>query len=46
MAEGIETATDRDALLRLGCNFGQGYLFGRPMSVGKLIETTSESEAA
>jgi EAL domain-containing protein (putative c-di-GMP-specific phosphodiesterase class I)/CheY-like chemotaxis protein len=46
VAEGIETETDRDALLRLGCNFGQGYLFGRPMSVGKLIETTSESEAA
>jgi len=46
VAEGIETETDRDALLRLGCNFGQGYLFGRPMSVGKLIEATSESEAA
>ena len=42
VAEGIETETDRDALIRLGCNFGQGYLFGRPMSVGKLIERTSE----
>jgi EAL domain-containing protein (putative c-di-GMP-specific phosphodiesterase class I) len=46
VAEGIETPTDRDALVRLGCNFGQGYLFGRPMSVGKLIETIPESAAA
>lgn len=45
VAEGIETATDRDALIRLGCNIGQGYLFGRPMSVGKLIERTSADYA-
>ncbi len=42
VAEGIETATDWNALIRLGCNLGQGYLFGRPMSVGKLIERTAE----
>ena len=41
VAEGIETETDWNALIRLGCNLGQGYLFGRPMSVGKLIERTA-----
>jgi EAL domain-containing protein (putative c-di-GMP-specific phosphodiesterase class I) len=41
VAEGIETAEDRDALIRLGCHLGQGFLFGRPMSVGKLIERTT-----
>jgi EAL domain-containing protein (putative c-di-GMP-specific phosphodiesterase class I) len=30
VAEGIETAAQRDALLALGCDLGQGYLFGRP----------------
>jgi diguanylate cyclase (GGDEF)-like protein len=30
VAEGIETPAQRDALLRMGCEFGQGYLFGRP----------------
>ena len=28
--EGIETEAQRDALLALGCRYGQGYLFGRP----------------
>ena len=45
VAEGIETATDRDALIRLGCEVGQGYLFGRPMSVGKLIDRTADDFA-
>jgi EAL domain-containing protein (putative c-di-GMP-specific phosphodiesterase class I) len=38
VAEGIETEDDRRALVRMGCDVGQGYHFGRPMSVGKLIE--------
>jgi EAL domain-containing protein (putative c-di-GMP-specific phosphodiesterase class I) len=45
VAEGIETAADRDTLIRLGCEIGQGYLLGRPMSVGKLIQRTSEDYA-
>jgi diguanylate cyclase (GGDEF)-like protein/PAS domain S-box-containing protein len=28
--EGIETEAQRDALLELGCRYGQGFLFGRP----------------
>jgi EAL domain-containing protein (putative c-di-GMP-specific phosphodiesterase class I) len=30
VAEGIETDEVRRKLLELGCNFGQGWLFGRP----------------
>ena len=30
-AEGIETAEQRDLLGGLGCDFGQGWLFGRPV---------------
>lgn len=30
VAEGIETVEQRDQLLHLGCELGQGYLFGRP----------------
>lgn len=31
IAEGIETPAQRNALARLGCLQGQGYLFGRPL---------------
>jgi EAL domain-containing protein (putative c-di-GMP-specific phosphodiesterase class I) len=31
VAEGIETAATRDALKELGCDYGQGWLFGKPM---------------
>jgi predicted signal transduction protein with EAL and GGDEF domain len=30
IAEGIETVAQRNALVRMGCEFGQGYLLGRP----------------
>jgi predicted signal transduction protein with EAL and GGDEF domain len=30
IAEGVETPAQRDALLRLGCQRFQGYLFGKP----------------
>jgi EAL domain-containing protein (putative c-di-GMP-specific phosphodiesterase class I) len=36
IAEGVEQAAQRDALLRLGCRRFQGYLFGRPMPVEAL----------
>jgi EAL domain-containing protein (putative c-di-GMP-specific phosphodiesterase class I) len=34
IAEGIETDEEAATLLRLGVDFGQGYLFGRPDLVG------------
>ena len=30
VAEGIETATQRDLLRAMGCRYGQGYLFSKP----------------
>ena len=31
LAEGVETAEQRDALVALGVHYGQGYLFARPL---------------
>ena len=31
VAEGVETQAQRDLLVGAGCDFGQGYLFARPM---------------
>ncbi len=36
VAEGVETAGQRDFLLRSGCKAFQGYLFGRPVPVAEL----------
>jgi diguanylate cyclase (GGDEF)-like protein len=33
LAEGVESSADADALLRMGCDAGQGYHFSRPMPV-------------
>ena len=33
IAQGIETEDERRCVERLGCAYGQGHLFGRPMSV-------------
>ena len=43
VAEGIETAEQRDALERLGCDIGQGYLFAKPMPQRKMLELLGEA---
>jgi EAL domain-containing protein (putative c-di-GMP-specific phosphodiesterase class I) len=36
IAEGVETASQRDFLVGIGCNSFQGYFFGHPVDTGKL----------
>jgi diguanylate cyclase (GGDEF)-like protein/PAS domain S-box-containing protein len=36
LAEGIETAEQRDFLIKCGCDLGQGYFFGRPAPPAEL----------
>jgi diguanylate cyclase (GGDEF)-like protein/PAS domain S-box-containing protein len=38
IAEGIETEAQADLLRSLGCGFGQGYLFSKPMAAEKATE--------
>ncbi|MGQ7956408.1 EAL domain-containing protein [Pseudomonas sp. SP16.1] len=36
IAEGVESQAQRDALLRLGCRYFQGYLYGAPQAAEQL----------
>ncbi len=38
VAEGVETEEQARALQKLGCNFAQGYLFGRPVRAQDLAD--------
>jgi diguanylate cyclase (GGDEF)-like protein len=38
IAEGIETPAQRDALMAMGCEMGQGYLLGRPAPIAQWRE--------
>jgi len=43
IAEGIETIEQRDILMEIGCDYGQGFLFSRPVPAKefeKLFETS------
>ncbi len=35
-AEGVETAAQQQRLIEIGCDLGQGYLFGRPAPAAAL----------
>ena len=39
VAVGVETQADLQTLMGLGCDIGQGYLFGRPMTEDELLMT-------
>ncbi|AWI75737.1 GGDEF domain-containing protein [Parazoarcus communis] len=44
VAEGVETAAQRDLLRSAGCDYAQGYLFSRPLdeeAFARLLETSS-----
>ena len=43
IAEGVETEQQRDLLLAAGCDYGQGYLFARPM-VGEEFDAMLKAE--
>ena len=39
LAEGVETEEQLEVLLKNGCQRFQGYLFGSPLPIAKLMET-------
>jgi EAL domain-containing protein (putative c-di-GMP-specific phosphodiesterase class I) len=41
IAEGIENETQRELLLRLGCEIGQGFLFGQPQPASRWLGATA-----
>jgi EAL domain-containing protein (putative c-di-GMP-specific phosphodiesterase class I) len=46
VAEGIETAAQRDALRHLGCDYGQGFLFSKPVFADDAARLVTEKLAA
>lgn len=46
IAEGIETAAQREALLRIGCRWGQGFHYARPARAGRLTELLGATPVA
>ena len=45
IAEGVETAGQRELLRSLGCDLGQGFLYSRPMPAHQLGAALAESAA-
>ncbi|MGH2955714.1 MAG: putative bifunctional diguanylate cyclase/phosphodiesterase [Solirubrobacterales bacterium] len=43
VAEGIETVDQAQRLAQLGCRFGQGFLFGRPVPPDELVVSLREA---
>lgn len=45
VAEGIETQAQLDILRQMGCGFGQGYLFSRPVKGDELVNAIAQINA-
>jgi len=43
VAEGVETRQQHEQLKRLGCDFGQGYLFSKPLCVEDMTKFLTEN---
>lgn len=43
VAEGVETERELEILRELGCGYGQGYLFGRPVIGGDFVQRLHEA---
>lgn len=41
VAEGVETPKQRAELVRMGCDAGQGFHFGKPVAAGEIVDTLS-----
>jgi EAL domain-containing protein (putative c-di-GMP-specific phosphodiesterase class I) len=37
VAEGVETVQQKNLLIKMGCDYGQGYLFSRPKTIDQLL---------
>ena len=44
IAEGVETQGQRDVLVGVGCDYGQGFLFSRSVSPDALLERLGKAE--
>jgi len=44
VAEGVETADQLRQLGDLGCDYGQGYLFSRPVGAGQAAELLTDEQ--
>jgi len=46
VAEGVETESDQEKLLELGCDVGQGYWFAKPISADELTAWMGDDDVA